>query len=38
MGPAPRAGEHTFEILAEAGVTEAERAALVAAGVVRQST
>ncbi|MBS0338097.1 MAG: CoA transferase [Proteobacteria bacterium] len=38
MGPAPRAGEHTFEILAEAGVTEAERAALVASGVIRQST
>jgi crotonobetainyl-CoA:carnitine CoA-transferase CaiB-like acyl-CoA transferase len=37
-GPAPRAGEHTFEILAEAGVGEAERNALVAAGVVRQTS
>ena len=37
MGPAPRAGEHTFEILAEAGVSEAECQALAAAGVVRQA-
>lgn len=37
LGPAPRIGEHTLEILAEAGVPEAERAALIAAGVVRQA-
>jgi len=37
IGPAPRVGEHTLEILAEAGVTEAERAALIASGVIRQA-
>ena len=34
---APRAGEHTLEILTEAGVTGAERAALIASGIVRQA-
>ncbi|MEO8203985.1 MAG: CoA transferase [Betaproteobacteria bacterium] len=37
IGPAPRTGEHTLEILAEFGVQESERAALIAAGVVRQA-
>lgn len=37
VGPSPRAGEHTLEILAEAGVPEADCAALLAAGVVRQA-
>lgn len=38
LGAAPRLGEHTLQILAEAGVSEAESAALVASGVVRQAT
>lgn len=38
LEPAPRAGEHTLEILAELGLGEAERAALVASGVVRQAS
>ncbi len=37
LGPAPKVGEHTREILAEFGVTEAECAKLVASGVVRQA-
>jgi len=37
LGPSPRVGEHTLEILAELGLSEAERAALVASGVVRQA-
>lgn len=37
LAPTPRVGEHTLEVLAEFGVTEAERSALVAAGVVRQA-
>ena len=37
IGPSPRAGEHTLEILAELGITETERAALLAAGVVHQA-
>ena len=37
VGPAPRVGEHTLAILAEAGVSEAECAALLASGVVRQA-
>ena len=38
LGPTPRVGEHTLEVLAEFGVPEAERSALVASGVVRQAT
>ena len=37
LSAAPRVGEHTLEILAEIGVREAERAALIASGVVRQA-
>lgn len=37
LGRAPKIGEHTLEILAEFGVTDAERAKLVASGVVRQA-
>ena len=37
LGAAPRAGEHTLEILTELGVGEAERSALLASGVVRQA-
>ena len=37
LGPAPRVGEHTLQILAEAGVTQAECAALAEAGVIRQA-
>lgn len=37
LGPSPRVDEHTLEILAEAGVREAERAALIASGVVHQA-
>jgi crotonobetainyl-CoA:carnitine CoA-transferase CaiB-like acyl-CoA transferase len=35
--PAPKVGEHTLEILAEAGVSQAERDALIASGIVRQA-
>ena len=35
-GPAPEIGEHSSEILMEHGVTEAEIAALIEAGVVGQ--
>ncbi|CAN0108524.1 unnamed protein product, partial [Phaeothamnion confervicola] len=38
MGPAPRIGEHTLEILREAGLGEAECAGLVASGIVKQAT
>lgn len=38
LDPTPRAGQHTFEILAELGVSEAGRSALAASGVVRQAT
>ena len=38
LGPTPRVGEHTLEVLAEFGVPEAERSALVASCVVRQAT
>ena len=34
---APRCGQHTLEVLAEAGVPEAERGALLAAGVIIQA-
>ena len=37
LGPTPLVGEHTLEVLAEFGVPEAERSALVASGVVRQA-
>ena len=37
VGPAPRVGQHTLEILAEFGVDEAERNALVASAIVRQA-
>lgn len=37
LDAAPRAGQHTLELLAEAGVTEADRAALIASGIVRQA-
>ena len=38
LGPTPRVGEHTLEVLAEAGVAEAECTALLAAGVIRQAS
>lgn len=38
QGPAPFVGEHTREVLAEAGFTEAEIADLEAAGVVRHES
>jgi crotonobetainyl-CoA:carnitine CoA-transferase CaiB-like acyl-CoA transferase len=37
VGPAPRVGEHTLEILAEAGVTGTECAALIDSGIVHQA-
>jgi len=37
VGPAPRVGEHTLAILAEAGVTEGECDALLASGVIHQA-
>jgi crotonobetainyl-CoA:carnitine CoA-transferase CaiB-like acyl-CoA transferase len=37
LGPTPRAGQHTFEVLAELGLGEAERSALTASGVIRQA-
>lgn len=37
IGAAPRFAEHTLEVLAEAGVSEADRAALLAAGIVEQA-
>ena len=37
LGPAPKVGEHTLEILAEFGVTEAECAKLLASGVIKQA-
>ena len=36
LGSAPRVGEHTLEILAEFGVSQAECTLLVSSGVVRQ--
>lgn len=35
--PAPRAGQHTLDVLAQAGYDEAARQSLVAAGVARQA-
>lgn len=37
MAAAPHVGEHTLEVLAEAGLSEAECSALIAAGVVWQA-
>jgi alpha-methylacyl-CoA racemase len=35
---APRVGQHTLDVLTQAGYDEAARQALLAAGVARQST
>ncbi|MDB6001902.1 MAG: hypothetical protein JWP52_3601, partial [Rhizobacter sp.] len=36
--PAPRAGDHSLELLKQAGLSDAEADALLSAGVVHQSS